>query len=89
MNEELLSAAIFEQAITDYKKANRYLSTVHFGNKKQLERDREKAKYRISDVRSFATGSDAIMYAGGSKMVIKAFVARLDEIDREYSVLRG
>ena len=83
MNEELLVAAIFEQAITDYEKARRFLRHPH-GSKKQMEKDIAKAKHRIEDVRSFATCSDAIKYAGGNDRIICALTARLDEIDLEY-----
>ena len=82
MNEELLVAAIFERAITDYEKARRFLRHPH-GNKKQMEKDIAKAKHRIKDVRSFATSKEAMMYAGGSEKVVRCFAERLDKIDRE------
>ena len=82
MNEELLCAAIFEQAITDYEKARRFLRHPH-GSKKQMEKDIAKAKHRIQDVRSFATGPEAMQYAGGSDRVIRSFAERLDDIDRK------
>ena len=83
MNEVLLCAAIFEQAITDYEKAKHFLRHPH-GSKKQMDRDIAKARRRIADVRSFATGSYAIKYAGGSEKVVRCFGERLDEIDRRY-----
>ena len=82
MNEELLVAAIFERAITDYEKARRFLRHPH-GNKKQMEKDIAKAKHRIKDVRSFATSKEAMMYAEGRDKVVRYFAERLDEIDRE------
>lgn len=88
MNEALLCAAIFEQAITDYEKAKRRISA-GFRRFSHPSDEKITASQIISDVRSFATGQDAIKYAGGSEKVIRAFIARLDDIDREYSVLRG
>ena len=82
MNEELLVAAIFEQAITDYEKARRFLRHPH-GSKKQMENGIAKAKHMIEDVRSFATSKEAMMYAGGSEKVVRYFAERLDKIDRE------
>jgi hypothetical protein len=40
----------------------------------------------LEDVRSFATGPEAMQYAGGSERVIGAFRERLDEIDRQYHI---
>jgi len=83
MNEELLCAAIFEQAISDYEGAVRFLRHPH-GNKKDMERDIAKAEQRIAEVRRFAVGPEAMKYSGGSDKVIRAFVQRMKEIDREY-----
>ena len=81
MNEELLCAAIFERAITDYEKAIRFICHPH-GSK--IEAAIAKARYRMTDVRSFSTGPEAMLYAGGSEKVIRCLAERLDEIDRRY-----
>ena len=88
MNEELLCAAIFEQAVIDYVKAKRFLRNPHGKNKKEIERDIKSAKWRVKEIRQFADGKEAMLYSGGSDRVIAALKTRLDEIDNQYNVLR-
>ena len=84
MNEELLCAAIFEQAVTDYERAKMFLRNPHGKNKKELERDIASAKRWIQDVRQFADSKEAALYSGGSDRVLIAFTAKLDSIDDKY-----
>ena len=79
MNEELLCGAIFERAILDYESSKRVLADP-FSERKR----RDKAKRMVADVKRFAKSKEAIMYAGGSNLVMNAFLNRLVEIDRTY-----
>lgn len=88
MNESLLCAAIFEQAILDYERARKFLCNPHGKNKKELDRDIASANRHIQDVRQFATSKEAMLYSCGSEKVIRAFSTRLDEIDKKYKFYR-
>ena len=79
MNEELLVAAIFERAITDYESALTVLK-----DPLAKREDVKMARSIKRDVLDFAKGDEIYKYAAGNERVVLAFAERLNEIDKQH-----